>query len=116
LTWKKGLWKDISKAIDSARVSLQEWINIKIKEAIIEEKKDEMVKLVKKESDATFELETLLAEFEAGTKSRTMQVVAAPDPLSRALSGKIDRVMSQKNHGILSVRKKLQAKHRKISV
>jgi len=79
---EKGAWEDIAAALNSARIKLQEWINAKIKQAIIDDKTDDYVKLYKKLNEKENQLKTLQAEFEAGTKKREAYRQAAPDPLS----------------------------------
>lgn len=79
---EKGAWEDIAAALNSARSKLQEWTNAKIKQAIIDDKTDDYVKLYKKLNEKENQLKTLQAEFEAGTKKREAYRQAAPDPLS----------------------------------
>ncbi|NLO44879.1 MAG: hypothetical protein GX106_08030 [Candidatus Cloacimonetes bacterium] len=68
---EKGAWNEVERAINLARDSLQKWIHVKIKEAVIDSRKDQMAQLLAKEATDQLELETLRAEFELGKKSRT---------------------------------------------
>lgn len=68
---EKSAWKDIAEAIELSRSQLQEWINLKIKQAIIESKEAEYVSIYAELNKVENELKTLQAEFIAGTKSRT---------------------------------------------
>lgn len=79
---EKGAWEDIAAALNSARIKLQEWINAKIKQAIIDDKTDDYVKLYKKLNEKENQLKTLQAEFEAGVKSPLKTIQTAPNPLS----------------------------------
>lgn len=68
---ERGNWDDISLAIDGARTSLQNYINTRIQEAVIQDMENDILEIstdiVKKQA----ELDELQAAFEAGTKSRT---------------------------------------------
>ena len=79
---EKGAWEDIAAALNSARIKLQEWINAKIKQAIIDDKTDDYVKLYKKLNEKENQLKTLQAEFEAGVKLPLKTIQTAPNPLS----------------------------------
>jgi len=68
---EKSGWEDIAEAIEFSRSELQKWINLKIKQAIIDSKEADYVSYLSKINDADQKLKTLQAEFNAGTKSRT---------------------------------------------
>jgi len=76
---EKGAWEDIAAALNSARSKLQEWTNAKIKQAIIDDKTDDYVKLYKKLNEKENQLKTLQAEFEVGTKYKE-QIQLLPVP------------------------------------
>lgn len=90
---EKSAWRDIAKALDTARGNLQKYINESIKKAVMDARAEDLAKTFKKLREAENELATLLAEFEAGTKSRTQISYGVTDPLSQHSSGMPRTVM-----------------------
>jgi hypothetical protein len=84
---EKDAWGDIEVAIGSARSQMQAWINLSIRKAIIEDQKDDLVKVTKKHAEKVLELEVLRAEFDAGLKHRTQMVPGVNNPLGGSAQG-----------------------------
>ena len=84
---EKSAWRDIAKALDTARDNLQKYINESIKKAVMDERAEDLAKTFKKLREAENELSTLQAEFEAGTKFRTQISYGVTDPLSQHSPG-----------------------------
>lgn len=84
---EKSAWGDIAAALNTARDKLQEWINMKIKQAIVEDRSEDLAKEYKKLAKAEDELATLQAEFAAGTKDRVKTIQTVPNPLGAKVGG-----------------------------
>jgi len=79
---EKSGWNEIAGALDTARKMLQDYINLQIKRAIIDARKDDMAEIYREMGETTADLELLRAELAAGTKSRVSHRTAAADPMS----------------------------------
>ncbi|MFA6911367.1 MAG: hypothetical protein WCQ59_09625, partial [Candidatus Cloacimonadaceae bacterium] len=79
---EKSGWEDIAGALDTARKMLQDYINLQIKRAIIDARKDDMAEIYREMGETNADLELLRAELAAGTKSRVAHRTAAADPMS----------------------------------
>ncbi|MFA6911468.1 MAG: hypothetical protein WCQ59_10140, partial [Candidatus Cloacimonadaceae bacterium] len=71
---ERDSWDKVSSALKAAGQELQQVVNAQIQEAVYQKFSAEIVDFAAKTSELTTELELLQAEFDAGTRKRTMLV------------------------------------------
>lgn len=68
---EKGKWDDIQKAISGAKDALNDWLNMKVQEAVVKDQQEELEKIQRKLKNSVKEEKRLLAEMDEKGRDRT---------------------------------------------
>ena len=110
LDLEKGNWQDIAAGIATARTNMQRYINVKIQEAILEDQNSRIIDLARQKMEQQMQLDRLLAEFDAGTKSRTRRAprIQQRNSLEIGRPGETVEVTSQAGYDEINILNRLQ--------